>query len=313
MFKYTTVHRLRQEGFKQKELPFAKALLLIEEASDLLSDALGQWYVPHRTTKRLDGGGSSIIYFPNRIPFLEVLSMAELFTADVTGRELPRRIDILVGSADRTSYNSDEYIIRGRLLELLFTNAYPGRGNVEVDTYTGFLDWFGIDSRNTTIRKVIGELKTAMSQDAVEAELVSSAGFEDRDVLLFETNDTARTLLATAISNQVTHSTSKIAVDKIQTLNGAQMPIGTKVITFGKVPSLIERATILIVKKLNVQMGSDEYDEAVFSSKLKGEKTDRYSYTLFGQKEGGGVGLTGDPLVDSQLHRFAEPNFVDFA
>jgi hypothetical protein len=314
MFQYTTIHRLRQEGFSQKELNEAKSLLLIQEASEILNDALGQWFTPVRTTKKLNGHGSSILYFPNRIPFIEVLNLTELYTAHVTGKRIPRRLDVIVGSSDTSVFNPDEYIIRGRFVELLYTNFFAGRGNVQIDSYTGLMDWFDVNARDSEVRKVETTLANPVDHNAVEAVLTSADGFRERDVLLFETPDTARDLLAQAIGITVNHSTETIAFDKIKTLNEAQLPAGTKVITFGAVPRIIERATILLIKKLMLSIGSDEYEEAVFGEKIKTERTDSYSYTLFGAKEGGGMGFTGDPLVDNQLNKFSEPNFsVDIA
>ena len=309
--EYVSIHRLRQAGFTPTQISANAALPIIKEASAVLSDILGQWFVPVRNVKQLDGHGSSMVYLPNRIPFLEVLSLAETFTASASGDELPARISILLGSGDRTSYNADEYVIRGRLVELLYTNFYAGRNNVLIDCYTGFMDWFDRDSRNITIRKVVDELNGAINHDAVECVLQSTDGFRERDVILFESNDTARTLFGAAIINGIEHTNKKLKFNKLKTLNEATILTGSRVLTFGAVPLLIERATLLLFKKLMHGVNTDEYEDAMFGTKLRSEKTDRYSYTLFGGKDGGGIGITGDPLIDSQLDKFSEPNHVD--
>ncbi len=112
MFQYTTIERIRREGFTPGQLPDAEALPLIQEASEVLTDILGQWFNPIREQKLLDGHGSSLIYYPNRIPFIEVVSLGERFTANATGIRLPRRIDVLVGSGDRVVLR---HTIRDRL------------------------------------------------------------------------------------------------------------------------------------------------------------------------------------------------------
>lgn len=309
--EYVSTHRLRQAGFTPTQISANAALPKIKEASAILSSILGQWFVPIRNVKQLDGHGSSIMYLPNRIPFLEVLSLGEMYTASATGEDLPARIDILLGSGDRTTYNPDEYTIRGRIVELLYSNFYAGRNNVLIDCYTGLMDWFDTDSRNVTIRKVIGELNGAINHDAVECVLQSTEGFRVRDVVLFESNDTSRTLLGTVIVNETDHANKKLKFNKLKTLNEAAIPTGSRVLTFGAVPLLIERATLLLFKKLMYGVNTDEYEDAMFGTKLRSEKTDRYSYTLFGGKDGGGIGITGDPLIDSQLGKFSEPNHVD--
>jgi len=313
MVEYTTIHRLRQEGFAQADLPEADALRLIREASEILSDVLGQWFVPVRSQKRLDGDGSSICYHPNRIPILEVISLEEDYTADVSGDYMPSRMDILVGGADRTSFPPDDFVIRGRFVELLYARFFRGRGNVVLDAYTGWMDWFDQESRSTTLRKVETDITTAINYDGTEAIVTSLNDFDLRDVLVFEKNDTTREVLGMAIVNGIETGTSKLQFDKLKTKNKQQLPIGTKVVTFGAVPRLIERATILILKKLQHKINSEEYDERLFGEKLKSEKTDRYSYTLYGGADGGGVGITGDSLVDSQLSKYTEPPYVDLS
>jgi len=311
MLEYTTIYRLRQEGFPIASLSNADAKLKIQEASEYLSDLLGQWFVPVRDKKRLDGGGSSIIYFSNRIPFLEVLEFGLEFTASVSGEELPSRIDILLGNADRTVYNPDEFVIRGRYIELLFSNLFAGRGNVVVDCYTGYMDWFGKSSRNYAVPSVLTTTGTLIEDTDEEVVLVSTDGLKVRDVIIFEKADSTREVLGTAIIHTIDRATKTVEFDAIETINGADVPVASRVLSFGAVPRLIERATILLVKKLMPEIYSDDYDEAVGATKLKSEKTDRYSYTLFGDKDGGGVGITGDPMVDSQLSKFAEPHHVD--
>ena len=311
MFQYTTIERIRREGFNTGQVPDAEALPLIQDASGILTDILGQWFNPVRNQKLLDGHGASLIYYPNRIPFIEVISLGERFTASATGSFLPRRIDVLVGSGDRVVYNPDEFYIRGRYVELNFSNSFDGRANIEIDAYTGFLDWFDASAQNQVIRKEETDLTTQVALDDVEAIVTSVDNFRPRDILLFEKNDTTREVLAFAIINSIDRGTTKFETDPIQTLNEQTLPVGTKVVTFGAVPSLIERATILILKKLVFGYGTNSYEDSVFGTKLKGEKTDRYSYALYGDKDGGGIGITGDPLIDSQLSKFSEPDNVD--
>lgn len=311
MFQYTTIDRIRREGFNSGQIPDADVLPLIQDASQILTDILGQWFNPVREQKLLDGHGSSLIYYPNRIPFIEVISLGERFTANATGVRLPRRIDVLVGSGDRVVYNPDEFYIRGRYVELNFSNSFDGRANVEIDAYTGLLDWFDISSQNQSIRKEETDLTTEVTHEDEEAIVTSVNNFRPRDILLFEKNDTTREVLAFSIANSIDRVNKKFEMDEIKTLNEQTLPVGTKVVTFGAVPSLIERATILILKKLVHGYGTNSYENSVFGSKLKGEKTDRYSYTLYGDKDGGGIGLTGDPFIDSQLGKFSEPDNVD--
>jgi hypothetical protein len=311
MFQYTTIDRIRGQGFNTGQVSDADALPLIQDASQILTDILGQWFNPVREKKFLDGHGSSLIYYPNRIPFIEVISLGERFTATADGSFLPRRIDVLVGSGDRVVYNPDEFYIRGRYIELNYSNSFDGRANVEIDAYTGFLDWFDVSAQNQSIRKEETDLTTQVSNDDTEAIVTSVDNFRPRDILLFEKNDTSREVLAFAIVNSIDRSTTKFEMDEIKTLNEQDLPIGTKVVTFGAVPNLIERATILILKKLVYGYGTNNYEDLVFGTKLKGEKTDRYSYTLFGDKDGGGIGITGDTLIDSQLGKFSEPDNVD--
>jgi len=315
MFRYTTITRLRQEGFTETELPAPDALLLIAEASGYLSDALGQWFTPVRSQKILDGMGSALLYLPNRVPILEVLSLAQISTASASRPFLvPDKVDILLASGpnDMAVFDSSDYQVYGRYLELLYSEFFGGRGNVLFDCYSGWMDTFS--ARSGTTRRILTDTTTLISNGGIDAILTSISGFQARDVVLFEKNDSGREVLGQVIVNSIDVGNKKLVFDAIETKDAQQLPVGTRVLTFGAIPRLIERATLLLVKRLNIRINTDDYDDAVMAGKIKSEKTDRYSYTLFGDADGGGVGLTGDYFVDRQLSYYAEPQIhVDFA
>jgi len=309
MYRFTTIKRLRNEGFEESVINDDRADDLIVEASHYLADALGQWFVPVRVKKQVNGGGASIIYLSNRIPFLEVISLRDTFTGPVVGGSVINRAEAIVqGDLD---YAEDDYFIRGRQVQLKYGTFYDGRNNIIVDCYTGLLDNFVEEARQETIRKVAHSTAADLAYKGKSVELDSLTDLEEGDVAIFESNDTARDFLGMAIITALNRTDTKIKFDPIKTENAAQIPSGSNVIVFGKVPRLIERATVMIIKKLSLQIGSEDFDEAIRASKIKTERTDGYSYTLFGDREGGGIGLTGDPFIDSQLDKFSEPNHVD--
>lgn len=315
MSRYTTVFRLRQEGFLQAELSDAAAVLLIEEASDIISEALGQWFVPLRSQNKLDGMGSALLYLPSRVPILEVFSLGQISTAHAARPfNVPDKVTIMLSSnlEDMSIFDPSDYQLYGRYLELMYTEFWEGRGNVQLDCYSGWLDTF--KSRVAPVKKASTGLTNQITNGAVDAIVDDISNFSRRDVVLFEKNDSTRELLGIAIVTGIEVGNKKLQFDALETKNASAIPAGSNVLTFGAVPKLIERATILLVKRLNVKINSSDYDDAAIAAKIKSEKTDRYSYTLFGDSDGGGIGLTGDALVDRQLSYYAEPQInVDFA
>jgi hypothetical protein len=308
--RYTTVNRLRAESFIKADFPDARAEEIIEEASQILTDILGSWFVPFRNKKGLDGGGSSIVFYPNRIPFLEVLSLSEVASARADGRGSDDN-EFLVETGGEILYSASDYVVRGRYIETKYDKFFDGRSNVIIDAYTGWLEEFDTENRNYSINKTIHNNTIIIPHLSREATLDSVLGFNKRNIIMFERNDSSRELLATAIITDIDFTTKKIKFDRLYTKNEVSIPVDAIVITFGCVPKLIERATLLLFKKLFNKINTEDYEDSAFNSKLKSEKTDRYQYTLFGSGEGGGIGITGDPLIDSQLDKFSHPINID--
>lgn len=95
-------------------------------------------------------------------------------------------------------------------------------------------------------------------------------------------------------------------VDPAQDLD-VNLPIDTRVADYGCVPDGIRQAALRMVYRQRLGIGTQEFTDAEFHARLKGEKTDNYQYQL----EPSTADVTGDDVTDAILSQFVRPPYID--
>jgi hypothetical protein len=131
--------------------------------------------------------------------------------------------------------------------------------------------------------------------------LVDASGVREGHVLSFMTGtgDTLRTIY-TAWVKSVSGNTVTF-VDPADDLD-VTIPLGARVGDYGRVPATIEEAAILMVNRDKVGVGSPQFVAQDVADRIKGEKTDNYSYSLTSRAE-----LTGSDSVNLLLNNYMKP------
>lgn len=308
VWKYTTVAALRAQGFSTTEIPDANALTLIEEASELVNELTDQWFVPIRQVQQLDGNGGRALAL--EVPILDFIELklsqsSDFFSQTVEDRrsvfepfpvfglvhELPRL------TAAPQGLPSELVTTPGtRLIKAQGSKRFPlGTGNLLL---TGF---FGV--HRETIKKFVTTTTADFANANTTISLTDATGFTPGKILVFVVDDE---VVYSAIV--LSRSGNTITVDAALDLD-ATILAGAEVRTYGKVPTKVERATLLLVGELSSPISSAEFTETQTQARIKKERTDNYSYELSDadQISGGGT-LLG--RVDLLLQDFVKPGFV---
>ncbi|MEW6556025.1 MAG: hypothetical protein AB1349_01570 [Elusimicrobiota bacterium] len=272
-FEYTTISRLRNEGISVQELDDQRARDIIELMSLYINSLTDQWFTPVEDTVSLDGNNTSSIFLRNLIPIIKV---KRLCVSDEV-------------------IEPEKYQIDWRRIRLLEGHFPEGRLNIEIE---GVFGWLENQKEQSAL------LQSEIITGSVEAILDSVEGFNVRDIVDFI--DTKNHGIRIII-NEIDVQSRKLKFDSVRVT--LKIEPGAKVISYGTVPKLIERACMLLVINNKEKINSAEWSEKKFSGLLKRETVDNYSWEIF--QEAAGM-ITSDPLTDEILGNYCPPPTVEF-
>jgi len=302
-FYYTSIARLRAEGMDETRYPdeslLRRRILML---SKMINRITNQYFQPvYDAEQRMSGRDSALLYLSKKVPILQIDEInfhPEGSTADVIDS------DYYVIHLERFFARQAGYYLRGDAS--LSTGTWEE--GFENYTFKGWSGWLE-DRRELTI-----SIDTDLVQDDEEVSVPDATGFVEGDFIVVI--DSVNSNRFGTLINAVDYGTNKIAIDKAQT-RGITYPSATSnVLTFGRVPdSIVWACTRMVVNEaaLLVPENGDPVDPD-FESRLKSEKTDNYSYTMFSPKDmnvdSGQLPLgtfTGDPKVDMVLATYVAP------
>lgn len=284
IFRYVSIQDLRDEGFSEDRLPDDRAMQLIQMCSTWINHLTRQWFIPLRLTERVDGRNSNVAHLPTFTPILEIFNLR---------LSKPGLVDL--------AYPTVAFEVRDRYVQLLDWSARLPMQPKFV-TLDGVFGWqeetFNIQRTTTTVPLTPGLQTFAVA---------SVEGIRAGDTLLLGSTLPPNSEAIQVVS--VDPSTNTITTDIIS----VNLPVGTQVARYGRVPSLIKWACMLLIKDKLSKMairGTDEDTEGPrwWADRLNSESVEGYSYSLaaipVAYGYGGGEWTTGNPEVDDILAQF---------
>ena len=285
IFRYASVQDLRDEGITEDRLPDDRALMLIQMCSSWINHITRQWFIPMRLKERVDGRSCPVVQLPTATPILE------LFSLRLTK---PGLMDM--------PYPVLAFEVKERYVQLL-DHATRLPAMPKFVTLDGVFGW---------LEETFNFVKTTNPDPIVagtqQFTVTSSEGFRAGDTLLLGMDIPPKSEAIQVVS--VDHGSNTITTDAI----AVNLPAGSPIVRYGRVPSLIKWATMLLVKDKMVPMGirgTDEDPEGPrwWADRLNSESVEGYSYSLAAIPKayghGGGEWTTGNPEVDDILAQFS--------
>jgi hypothetical protein len=284
-FRYVTVDMLRAEGITEEMIPADRARDMIAMCSNWINWLTQQWFVPVRVNAKVEGRNCAVTHLPNFVPILELYSL-HLAKDNLFDVVMP---DI-------------SYVVKERTVQMVSYGAHlPVNPRfVRLDGVFGWLEDDFSPVRTT--------LTSAVIPGDWTFQLSSVAGITPGDVLL--------------IGRDAYPKSEAVIVDAIRGNEIVSEPVrcscsaGEPVVRYGRVPRLIQWATMLLVKDKRVPIGvrgteDDPDSPRWFADRLQSESVEGYSYslaqlpTMYGA--GGGTWTTGNPECDDVLAIYSCP------
>jgi hypothetical protein len=285
IFRYCSIQDLRDEGLTEDRLPDDRAMMLIQMCSSWINHITRQWFIPMRLRERVDGRNCNVVQLPTATPILEIFNLR---------LTKPGLFDLV--------YPSLAFEVKDRYVQLLdYKSHLPAQPKfVTMDGTFGWLEeTFNFAKTTTTV---------ALSPGLQTFAVADSSKFRAGDTLLLGSDIPPDSEAIQVVS--VDPSTDSITTDLIS----VDLPSGTPVVKYGRVPNLIKWATMLLVKDKMVPMGirgtdMDTEGPRWWADRLNSESVEGYSYNLAAIPKaygyGGGQYTTGNPEVDDILQQFA--------
>lgn len=285
-FRYVTVDMLRAEGITAAILPDDRARDTIALVSNWINWLTQQWFLPVRVKAKVEGRNSAIAHLPNFVPILDFFELR---------LEKPNLFSVVLPEV--------AYQVKPRFVQML---SYEGRlpGNPRFVIMDGVFGWLEDD-----FSPVITAVTNPVSVGDTLITVDSIAGINPRDSLL--------------IGRDEYPASGAVLVDAIRGKDLIVEPVrfscvaGAPAVRYGKVPALLQWATILLVRDKRMPIGfrggeDDEDAPRWFAERLQSESVEGYSYSLaalpVAYGPGGGGWTTGNPEADDILDQYACPN-----
>lgn len=303
-FQYATILDLENEGLvcgsdTDDMISEPRAIFLIQTFSEYINGLCGRWFEPLHLTFGLKSN-DSIFSTPNLIPIIDLFSISKITNGE-------RR-----------------YLERGQ-----YRNNYT---NIELSSKSYGLSNYLIDGVFGLIENM-RFLETKLSEDfelekdkKIEVEDVSpkhkyrgisgiSPRFQSGDLIIFENEDgeeLGRRMVQKVDYEESTMEINPYTEGEIFTDTFSE---GTVVRTYGRVPNLIKMATVQFVVDNYMERASEDFWAEQLKRRLKGEKTDHYSWETHTMRGGGGyalpdVTLTSDPIINRALVKYSAPGWI---
>lgn len=319
---YTTVSRLRNEGVAETAtLSDSFLTRRIKECSSLIERLTGQYFaITRHDNLKLSGRNSPLLFLPKLIPILKIESLS-FGPPGFTPSLIPE---------DWYSIHNERFIARGAFTDSRTfsgeASSDPMSGNsptpgfsegYENYLFTGYSGWLE-DQKELTVT-----LTEALSLDEIYIKVSSAVNFSEGDsVLVYSGADSF-----SAVVNSVDYTNNKLMIDKADT-KGVTYAIGSTLVCFGRIPNAIVWACTRLVINASALLAPDATGGGGggggggvvnFEARLKSEKTDNYSYTLFSPSEMNTAtgtsqlspgDFTGDPKIDATLATYKTPNIA---
>lgn len=285
IFRYCSIQDLRDEGLTEDRLPDDRAMMLIQMCSSWINHITRQWFIPMRLRERVDGRNCNVVQLPTATPILEIFNLR---------LTKPGLFDM--------AYPTLAYEVKDRYVQLLdYQSRLPAQPKfVTMDGVFGWLEeTFNFYKTTTTVPLTPGVQTFAVAD---------TTGFNAGDTLLLGFNLPPQSEAIQVVS--VDHGTSEVTTDSVS----VNLPVGSPVVKYGRVPNLIKWATMLLVKDKMVPLGirgtdMDTEGPKWWADRLNSESVEGYSYNLAAIPKayghGGGEWTTGNPEVDDILQQFS--------
>jgi len=198
-------------------------------------------------------------------------------------------LDAFVGLGQVTSYDVSNYVIHNRFIELPQAIFPGGSKNIQVE---GVFGW--VENQKEAATTTAGDLET----NDTSLLLTDASDFENGDVVVFGDN------LLTIPDILVSGNT--ISFSSVGTLQ-ATILTGADIVSYGRVPPDIQDLADMFTANM-INKWSNLYSNPD-TGNIKSEKTDDYSYTLFG--EGDVFNLFNmSTMAEEILVRYQAPPYV---
>lgn len=285
-FRYTTVDALRAQGLDEERIPDDRANELIVLCSNWINSLTQQWFLPIRTIEKTDGRGSAIAHHRLMLPILDLF-------------------EVRIGKQGlfETKLTEMSYQVKPRYVQMLSQNTMLPKPPLFV-ILDGVFGWLEED---------FWVARTKVTQDVnIGDEIIhldSVKGINPNDVVLVGRNPFPE---SGAVIVKAIHEPGRIAVEPVRFSCFA----GSPAVRYGRVPRMIEYATMLLVRdramKLGLRGTEDDSDSPRwFAERLQSESVEGYSYNLSALPTSygfaGGGYTTGNPEVDDILQQYSCP------
>lgn len=296
-FAYVSVEEVRLAGIPETGefgIDTSRLRWLIREMSHWINRLTDQWFLPLRLKEKVDGAKGSVAAMPNHIPILELNSL-KLAKEGLFEFDLP----------------SISYQVKQRYVMMMSR----GTRLPEIPHFVildGAFGWL-VDDYRKIKTKTTAPLSVTMAEVLAGSAVVnvtSVAGIQCGDAVLL--GDKPEPDSFPIIVNEVI--TGPIPQLVFEPWVPFEIISGASAVRYGRIPDMIKRACLLMVRDRIQKIGDIDTAESPFGigTRLNSESVEGYSYSLgalpaqngFG---GGGDWTTGNVEVDSILQMFTTP------
>jgi hypothetical protein len=299
-FRYVTVKQVRAAGIPESGefgIDDARLNRLIVEMCHWINRLTDQWFLPVRLRERVDGSRGSVARMPNLVPILELFSL-DLEKEGLFAFQLP----------------SVAYQIKQRYVMMLSRGArLPELPHFVV--LNGVFGWL-VD----TTRIVKTRTTAPIVAGATSIPATSTAHIRPGDTILVGRDPEPRVSIIQDDS-VLRLKSGGIIVDGVPTATTIPVEpvefdipeVGVPIVRYGRVPDMIQRAALLMIRDRVQKIGDIDTAESPFGigTRLNSESVEGYSYSLGAlpamNGHAGGSWTTGNVEVDDILQQFCTP------
>lgn len=294
-FAYVTVPEVRAQGildttadpeFGIDDGPLRDHILTMSHWINRLTD---QWFLPVRLKQPTQSGRDSVARFPNMIPILELFRL-RLEREGLVSFDYPRQ--------------SFQVKSRYALMVTRHTRLpdYP--------------NWIVMDGVFGWMQNAFSHVRTTLTTDVTPGlgaiSVADASKIRVGDAILVGDNPEPNAFHT--IVEAVDTGSGVITYDPELTFRDPEIKAGAKVVRYGQVPSLIKRATLLMLRdRIPYKIGEIDtfMDPFGKSTRLNSESVEGYSYSMTPAPaqngHAGGSWTTGNVEVDDILQQFSRP------